>query len=227
MEAIKLIKFGSQRNMEDLYLNGIVFMNTVQYFRNYKDEILKGDDKEGISYILRNASAEIFHQGTRILHGDKANFFFRNEEDIGNIYCLTALWKDHLNALVKNEFEVDLKLRSMGESCVVIHNPKLFMSKVTEELNKLELKFRMHAIEYLDFNSTVGEYGIFSKPTEFSYQMEVRVFVKSEGLEPLKVSLGSLQDIATIHPTKELVLDKTDNKMADIIDYEPKVAHEP
>jgi hypothetical protein len=210
LEAIKLIKFGSHSNMEDLYQNGIVFMNTVEYFRHFKDEKIKGDELEGLSYILRNTHAEIFHQETRILYGDKANFFFRNEEDIGNVYCLTALWQENLSALINNEFEVDLNLAKMGNSFVLIHYPKLFMAKLFNELNKLDLEFKVHAVKYLDVNTTEGEYGVFAKPLEYAYQMEVRVFVKTEGIKPLPISIGSLHEIATIHPIEELLLNSSE-----------------
>ena len=43
------IKFGSEKNILDLYTNGTVFLNTIQYFRNIEDGELRGDKYEGVS----------------------------------------------------------------------------------------------------------------------------------------------------------------------------------
>ena len=48
---ISFLKFGQENNIKDLYFNGTIYMNSIQYFRNLEDGELRGDRYEGISRI--------------------------------------------------------------------------------------------------------------------------------------------------------------------------------
>ena len=42
--TIKLfLKLGSEKNILDLFENGTIYMNTIEYFRKVEDEELRGD----------------------------------------------------------------------------------------------------------------------------------------------------------------------------------------
>jgi hypothetical protein len=45
--TIKLfLKLGSEKNILDLFENGTIYMNTIEYFRKVEDEELRGDKYE-------------------------------------------------------------------------------------------------------------------------------------------------------------------------------------
>lgn len=207
MEILKFIKFGDRKFMEELLYNGEIHLNTVEYFRKYEDENLRRDELEGVSYILRNQRMEIFAEGQKILYGNPESIMLRNENDIGNIYCLTSLFKDNLSTEYVGEFEVDPNLTKMGNTFVVIHNPTAFISLLVDKLNSLGLNHKFHVVKYEDRRTYEGEYGVFTKPMEYSYQLESRLFVKSEGKDPLNIEIGSLERYATIHSISELLKD--------------------
>ena len=48
------LKFGSHKDMLDLYENGSIFMKTREYFRKKEDEVLRGDNLEGASRIINS-----------------------------------------------------------------------------------------------------------------------------------------------------------------------------
>lgn len=205
MEILKFIKFGDRKYMEKLLYNGEIYLNTVEYFRTYEDENIIRDELEGVSYILRNQRMEIFAEDKLILYGKPESIMLRNERDIGNIYCLTSLFKDNLSKEFIGEFEVDSSLSKLGSTFVVIHNPNAFISLLTEKLNSLGFNYKFHAVKYEDNSTYEGEYGVFTKPIEYNYQLESRLFVKSEGIDPIKFEIGSIERFATIHNISDLL----------------------
>ena len=46
------LKFGKSNDILDLYENGTVYLNTIQYFRTLEDRELRGDSYEGASRII-------------------------------------------------------------------------------------------------------------------------------------------------------------------------------
>lgn len=204
MEAIKLVKFGERKYMDDLYHEGKIYMNTVEFFRTYEDKNGIGDEFEGVSYILRNAIGEIRNDVQVLLYGKIDSLIFRNENDNGNIFCLTALWKNSKTNIDSSYFELDEKLTKFGDSFVLIHNPKLFTFMVEEKLKEMGMTPKIHAVKYENVKIIEGEYGIFSKPKKYDYQEEVRVFVNTKGLSGLEFELGPLKEIASIHSIEEL-----------------------
>src|SRR5688572_28614594 len=123
MEAIKMVKFGERKYMDELYREGKIYMNTVDFFRTYEDKNGIGDEFEGVSYVLRNTVGEIRNDEQVLLYGKIDSLIFRNEHDNGNIFCLTALWKNSKTYVNSSYFELDEKLIKFGDSFVLIHNP--------------------------------------------------------------------------------------------------------
>ncbi|NOQ26297.1 MAG: hypothetical protein GQ564_13110 [Bacteroidales bacterium] len=48
------LKLGSYENIRDLYENGTVYLNTIQYFRNLEDNELRGDNYEDSTRIVNS-----------------------------------------------------------------------------------------------------------------------------------------------------------------------------
>src|SRR4051794_836898 len=61
MCTIKLfLKFGEEKYVRELYENGTIYFNTLQYFRKKEDQELRGDKYEGVSRII-NSTSGTFH----------------------------------------------------------------------------------------------------------------------------------------------------------------------
>lgn len=46
------LKFGEEKHIKDLFHNGSIYMNPIQYFRQIEDEPLRSDIYEGASKPL-------------------------------------------------------------------------------------------------------------------------------------------------------------------------------
>ena len=86
------IKFGSEKNIIDLYNNGTVFLNTIQYFRNIEDGELRGDNYEGVSQIINSlpGTFKIKESGQEFKY-EKIHLRKSFREVLGNIYSLYAI----------------------------------------------------------------------------------------------------------------------------------------
>jgi hypothetical protein len=51
---IFFLKLGSEENILDLFENGTIYMNTIEYFRKVEDEELRGDKYEGVSRVINS-----------------------------------------------------------------------------------------------------------------------------------------------------------------------------
>ena len=89
------IKFGSKQTITDLYENGTIYCNPVQYFRTLEDKF-RGDSYEGASFIKNYPPGKftISIDGKEIDHEfNYLNFHVKEayEKTLGNIYSLYCL----------------------------------------------------------------------------------------------------------------------------------------
>ena len=63
METIVMfLKFGNEKNLMDLYKNGTIYMNSIQYFRKIEDDELRGASYEGVSEIITTQLENLRYQ---------------------------------------------------------------------------------------------------------------------------------------------------------------------
>lgn len=200
-KAYFLIKIGKEEFMNRLLNEGLIYMNSVSYFRNNNNPE-QGDALEG---------ALIIQNGVEI----RSRESFEKEK----IYCM---W--HLNdlnptkgALVEfiSDSEVKLsfdfrKYLNFGIpkdnlKMVIITNVVEFHKRVRKALNKMGYKGRYYSknIEYFNPNSSEPIYvNAFMKPDTYSEQNEIRYLVYDIDEKPLKFKIGNLNDIASIFSLK-------------------------
>ena len=83
------LKFGSLEHITDMYENGTIYINTIEYFRKHEDGNLRGDSYEGATKITNFTPGKLRISGIE-REFDYLNFHLKEtyENILGNIYCL-------------------------------------------------------------------------------------------------------------------------------------------
>lgn len=206
------LKLGSEENILDLFENGTIYMNTIEYFRKVEDGELRGDKYEGVSRIINSLPGTFKIQGMdREFKYIKAHIREAHKEVIGNIYSLYAISsKGFPNPL---DFKFDERNFRFGTHCLMIKNLPYFLEKIETELKKCNYKFNHDFVNYYDKEEVNRKISLFEKPLEFEYQKEFRFYVEDYGMKPIKIQIGSLKEYAEVFKLEdmlELKLSKAD-----------------
>jgi hypothetical protein len=203
--SIKMfLKFGQHEHINDLYHNGTIFMNSIQYFRKIEDGELRGDRYEGISEI-KNYPPGQFEIPSLNFKGNYLALQIRESYDtvLGNIfslYCISSHgWKN------TSDFKIDEKVKKFGSHCLLIKDNRKFLSLIEEKLKELKVKFSHNFVTYYDKDKVERKITLFEKPLEFEYQKEFRFYVERESDKPFSFTIGSLKDIAEIYNSKDII----------------------
>jgi len=204
------LKLGNEENILDLYENGTIYINTIEYFRKIEDKELRGDKYEGVSRIINSLPGTFRIPGIdRDFNYVKAHIKESYDKVLGNIYSLYAISSKGFSSPL--DFKFDERNLRFGTHAVMIKNLPLFFSKIETELKKNNLNFNHGFIDYYDKEEVCKEITLFEKPLEFEYQKEFRFYVENDKIEPMKIQIGSLKDYAEmfkIEDALELKLEK-------------------
>lgn len=196
------LKFGQQEHVYDLYENGTVYMNTVEYFRRIEDKELRGDSFEGTIKVINSLPGTFRIPGIdREFKYHKAHIEEAYKIAFGNIFSLYAI--SSYGFANPMEFKIDERNRGFGTHCLLIKNVPYFINSLKEQLTNLGFKFSHGFVEYFDKDSISKDLTAFDKPLEFRYQKEFRFFVPNDKLEPISIKIGSLEDFAEVVTTEE------------------------
>ncbi|HLF52909.1 hypothetical protein [Flavobacterium sp.] len=203
--TIKLfLKLGSEENILDLFENGTIYMNTIEYFRKVEDEDLRGDKYEGVSKIINSLPGTFKIPGIdREFKYEKMHIREVHEEIIGNIYSLYAISsKGFPNPL---DFKFDERNLRFGTHCLLIKNLPYFFDRIETELKNNNYKFNHGFVDYYDKDEVNREITLFEKPFEFEYQKEFRFYVEDYGMKPIKIQIGSLKKYAVVFKLEDML----------------------
>lgn len=198
------LKFGKEEHIQDLLENGTIFMNSIQYFRKFEDNGLRGDNFEGITELKNYPSGEfeiksLNHKGKYISLQVRESY----EEVLGNIYSLYAI--SSLTVPNPIGFKIDKKNKEFGTHCLLVKNNPEFLIRIEKRLNEMNLKFRHGFVDYYDKDKKNGKINLFQKPNEYKYQNEFRFYVGRESIEPIKIEIGNIKDIAEIYKSEDII----------------------
>ena len=199
-------KLGEKKHMESLINDGIVFMNSVQHFRDSAQNGRR-DSFEGASVVKDGFPVE-----------------YRDNIDKEKVFCM---W--HINNFTEptgNGVSVDYYSGSMceitvdtreyidefagGDSnnlrVVAIHNMKEFHKRLREAFRRNNIsRYDMGEIEYYDPNErSIINVNKYMKPDNLQHQNEIRYYAYSSNSEPLIIKIGNMSDIATIQKVCEI-----------------------
>ena len=203
--TIKLfLKLGSEKNILDLFENGTIYMNTIEYFRKVEDEELRGDKYEGVSRVINSLPGTFKIPGIdREFNYIKVHLKESYKEVLGNIYSLYAISsKGFPNPL---DFKFDERNLRFGTHGVMIKDLPLFFNKIENELKKNNLKFNHGFVDYYDKEEVSREITLFEKPLEFEHQKEFRFYVENDKIKPIKIQIGSMKDYAEILKIEDIL----------------------
>lgn len=214
-----LFRRGKKEHIESLYYNGEIFINTVESMKSFDDNPQRTDKDEGLINRQYHEESEIIitEIGGKITDGLKlkaTNFIFKQyTEEFGNIYCLTGIYTEDLIDL---ENDIILDTKSFGESSIFILNPREFINRIKSELQKQGFEtIAYNKVKYYD-NEFSGKITPFHKHIYFKSQKEYRIFVKNTENKPIKISIGSIEDISKL-TSKDIVLKYSDEREQKII----------
>lgn len=205
MHTIKLfLKFGSHKDIIDLYDNGTIYMNPIQLFREVEDKELRGDPYEGASKIKNYPPGQFTIESTGYT-GNYLNLHIKEsfEKILGNIYSLYCISSQGFpNPL---EFKFDNRVKNFGKHCLMIKDNAKFLSLMENKLGSFGFKFKHGFIEYYNKNEINGNLHIFQKPMEFEYQKEFRFYLETDQIAPFSFQIGSLHGFAEIIETEAIM----------------------
>jgi hypothetical protein len=210
-----LFRRGQEEHIKALYEKGEVYINSIDFIRKCDNNDERTDADDGIyfrKYIgeakitLCEVGKDLDKDGITI---DSSNVVFKNDhQEKGNIYCLTGIYSEHLSG---DRNDITFETKSFGESIIFIHNPKEFLNRLFTALKeKGYADCNSDKVHYYE-NDFSGNIGFFKKHERFKPQSEYRIFVPNSKDEAIKVSIGSLEDIASFN-TGILKLKYSDEK---------------
>lgn len=198
------LKIGKEEHIRDLYENGTIYINPIQYFRKIEDQELRGDGYEGASEIINSLPGTFRIPGIdKDFNYEKAHIKKSYDTILGNIYSLYCISsKGFPNPL---DFKLDERNLRFGTHCLMVKDNQYFFDKIKSELKKNGFSYSHGFVEYYDKDKiSHKKLTLFDKPKEFEYQKEFRFYIHNEKVEPIKIQIGSLEGKADIIEAKSL-----------------------
>jgi len=175
-------------------------MSNPPYIWGIKDEELRGDPYDSVHEVARGHKAKIFLPNGTEVPLKVTNWIIRKHppkpEKI-NIFSMYALRPS------AGTFPVDERNLRFGNHALVVTNPQQFIDRTASYLKTQGINGRADLVEYVDDNYA-GEIGPFRKLKRFAYQSEWRLVCFNGPGGPRKIVIGSIRDISTIMPSKEI-----------------------
>jgi len=195
-----LFRRGEPEHIKNLFEKGEIYINTVDHIRTCDANKDRSDlnDSTDERQVLRDVKIKMCDMGQDInkdgitFQSDSCVLNYDNDKK-GNIYCLSGIYTNDLMD-VKDETKFDTK--SFGESLIVIFKPRQFIERVKTALSEAGYKgIQYKRVDYYN-NEYSGQTGIFKKHENYSPQNEFRFYVPNAKNEPIKINIGSIEDIA-------------------------------
>lgn len=212
-----LIKFMDEQYVESFINEGLLFMNTIQYFRAYEDNdsALRGDIHEGLaaSLLPENITLEI---NGRIITEAVGKIDIRQcHHEETNIYSMSIITdQDILNA-GEQGLNLSRKFSKFGNKAVFIGGSDLnhFWSRLKARINGDDALYTLEEdnaiagkVSYVDRTHHHSRLSVFNKFNEYAWQHEWRIALKQVShVGPLPLKIGSLADIAHVMDTIDLI----------------------
>jgi hypothetical protein len=194
------MKCGKKEHMEQ-FRTGLLYMNTLSYFRELEADLARGDSFEGVDSITQPKDLGKAYIDTGIPAIGRINI--RKEDLAGpitismnqtlccNLFCLYTLTKPVKDILFSKEHDW------FGDSVVLITNTPEFLNRVDIAATEQKLRGRGVPVEYYDENSFSGTVGSFKKRSCFAHQNEYRISFETSGDKPLRFQIADINDITS------------------------------
>lgn len=204
-----LLKFGSQKNIMDLYENGTLYLSPFEQFQVSEKNNYRGDRKEGTIFLENYPDPSIYrieitdtYTGKTFLHTSKSLSKEYKDLSAGNLYSMYCIKNTELAEGQK--YRVSEKMKEFGSHFLFIHNPQEFKRRVEKAFKELDLTYRAGVVKYYNDKNYSGPLSLFHKKIEQEYQKEFRIVTRNSKSEPIILKLKNLENISIIMETKRL-----------------------
>jgi len=200
-----LLKIGQNEHILDLQKNGSIFCNTIKTFREIETkDTSRRDAREGAykTEYLNAESMKIYSDGKQLpvkFTSARLNLFDRTKEN-HKLYCLFGFKQKHAHG----EPFIREDVCNFGDTGLIIMDSFEFVNRIQSKLKKLGIKYDFDWVRYYKEEKVNKGLSVFHKPDDFEYQSEFRFYIKHEDPEPLKFSIGSIEDITKIIDSSKL-----------------------
>ncbi|WP_147309592.1 hypothetical protein [Marixanthomonas ophiurae] len=200
---IYFLKFGEEKYLKKLLINGTIYCNSLDYFQNLEEQGLRGDNYEGTTRIYNyheykyfsvkikdSRTGEQFPINPTKLH--VREFFSEMKGNMYSLYCIRP--KDIIDV---EKFKIDSRVKDFGSHFLII-NAQEFLKRFFKVLDKSNIEFTALNVNYYEKNRHNGNLTLFDKSNEFEYQNEFRFLIKRDNSNPIEFEIGNIEDIAKI-----------------------------
>lgn len=210
-----LIKFMDEEYVDKFINEGLLYMNTADYFKKYesKDPALRGDIHEGLTESLLPEEIIMTVNGRVITQATQKIDMCPLDLDQVNIYCMAIINHEEIVAAGENGLTLSKDFEKFGNKAVVIFNRDIIrfinLIKNAIEANSSlcatdEENILANTVSYVSRQEHHSKLNIFNKFKEYEWQREWRVAVKNvhkSGVLELKI--GNLSGMAQVLDTKD------------------------
>lgn len=201
---LAFLKFGNEAHIRDLYQNGTIFMNSIQYFKDFEDSNLRGDKYESVNEIRNYPSGSfVIPSISHTVNYQSIHINLSSISTVGNVYSLYCISSRISGKIPK--FKIHSKMAHFGTHCLFVKNNPAFINLIIQALDKRNLKFQHGFVEYFDPYRGNFKKSVFQKPQEYSYQNEFRFYIERDNKEPYILQIGCLDSVAEVWETQKLI----------------------
>ncbi len=220
-----LLKFGSQKNIRDLYENGTLYLSPFEQFQVTEKNNYRGDRKEGTIFLENYPDPSKYrieitdtYTGKTFSHTPKSLSKEYKDLSAGNLYSMYCIKNTELEKGQK--YRVSEKMKDFGSHFLFIHNPQEFKRRFEKVFKDQNLGYRAGVVKYYNDKNYSGPLSLFHKKIEHEYQKEFRIITRNSRSEPIILKLGNLKKISTIIET-----DRLEHLEFSITEAEKKTVH--
>ena len=226
-----LVKFFSENDHAEQFLDGTLFTRRLSYFRRMEEEDGRWDSTEGTWAWLQKKGLQIRMEVPQIgpIHigepdlAAPVSMSLAAHDDL-HIFCSYAYYVDEARAgddlrdiygedrlaELERALQIDPRCLRFGAHAVVVPWAP-FKTRVIQAVRAQSLRLRTGLVRYYDDQIFNGEFRFkdvpFRKQRRFEYQRELRVCIDSRPIysETRTINIGSLRDIAAYAPAEALL----------------------
>lgn len=189
------LKIGKEDHIDRLQKEGLLYCNTVKYFRTVENEYIKlrKDTSEGAVTSTKIGWMKMYVDNKEIpIKFTKARLHtFDEAKDLEHIYCMYAITPD----LATGEPFIDQRNIHFGDAGLLILDPAKFLARIKKAIIG-KMTFEYGPVYYYTDDKDYNNLTVFHKQEYFSYQREFRLLFHDQCREPLVISIGSIEDIS-------------------------------
>ena len=212
------IKFFNQREYADEFLAGHLYLNPLRFFKTVE---AAGDGRkdgyEASSHWYQPTDVRIKIAGFEIPSAELAGpvVIQPDQYDRINLLCMYAGHSGGFENLSDENIEAFRQYTKISDPCLAMGNWAIVVGNVTEFNRRFDFKIKGKGyglnrglVRYFGENEFSGKFdhAAFWKRSQFSWQREYRFVVETDAAEisPLRLEVGSLEDICTIFRVDQL-----------------------